>query len=592
MKFSKLLKLLTLSSVTALALAMAGTASAFTVDWNVDKDNPDGTDTGTVTIWHGGASASTSSMQTAVIGAFCDIAQPIDVLEDARTLGKPEFWSVACIGKGTLVASLAGKKILWNKRDEGGSGVGVGPLATNPPTAVGFMKPSTGVGNNCPTGAAAVRGGVAVTLWNCPNFAVPVDAYNEASASTDGVLRVPEIGTSDIEPDKFQSIFPQNVPVADLNLDGNQNNDPLTAYKTPGVLSDVGLAQLIFNTPVNVLMYQDLQRAQFPAGHPLNADCHPAGATYGSIANSADNANSEKCMPSLMGNEARSIMMAGGAIRSTTDFQAENPFGSATFAELTGTGTTDNSIHICRRVPGSGTPAQANAIILGYPCDPTGDGTIDTLVPESEGAFTPFVVNNSSSTDVEKCLNDLNNGSNTTGKNNVPAGCVAPNCRKRWAIGVQSLEKNAPSGGAYSNAYRFIKIDSFAPTLVNAHAGDYYDVARQSIQTRIGTATVNVDARDALVPFVDNKVNLDALNKTHAFGRSGWLGSPRSTQVPDSALSLTQPVAWFQRVSGAKSNTCALPSAFKKTGSPGTDITVGPQNCSNNGGADNNCYTP
>jgi len=580
MKFSKLLAL---SSATALALA-AGAASAFTVNWNVDKDNANGTDTGTVTIWHGGASASTSSMQTAVIGAFCDIAQPIDVLEDARVLGKPEFWAVACMGKGTLSASLAGKKILWNKRDEGGSGVGVGPLATNPPTAVGFMKPSTGVGNNCPTGAAAVRGGVAVTLWNCTNFAVPVDAYNEADASTDGVLRVPEIGTSDIEPDKFASIFPQNVPVADLNLDGNQNNDPLPAYKTAGVLSDVGLAQLIFGVPVNVVMYQDLQRAQFPAGHPLNADCHPAGANYGSIANSANNANSEKCMPSLTGQEIRSIQMAGGAIRSTLDFQAENPFGSAAFSQLTGTGTTDNTIQICRRVNGSGTQAQFNAIMLGYPCDPTGDGTIDTLVPETEGAFTTFVVNNSGSGDVEKCLNDYNNATNVTGKNAA--------LRKRWAIGVQSLEKNAPSGGAYSNAYRFIKVDGFAPTLANAHAGDYYDVARQSIQTRIGTATVNVDARDALVPFVDNKVNLDALNKTHAFGRSGWLGSPRSTQVPDSALNVSQPVAWFQRVSGAKSNTCALPSAFKKTGGTGVDITVGPQNCSNNGDADNNCYTP
>jgi hypothetical protein len=219
-------------------------------------------------------------------------------------------------------------------------------------------------------------------------------------------------------------------------------------------------------------------------------------------------------------------------------------------------------------------------MLVGYPCDATQDGSIDTLLPEGETPFTTFVAEGESSGDVEKCTNDFNNGTNISGKNAA--------FRKRWAIGIQSLEKN----NTLSNPYRFIKIDGFAPTLVNAHAGDYYDVARQSIQTRIGTATVNVDARDALVPFVDNKVNLDALNKSHAFGRSGWLGSPRSTQVPDSALNLTQPVAWFQRVSGAKSNTCALPSAFKKTGGTGVDITVGPQNCSNNGGADNNCYTP
>ncbi len=592
MKFSKLL---TLSSVTALALAMAGTASAFAPDWATDKDNFDGADTGTVTIWHGGASASTGSMQIAVIGSLCDLAQPVDVLEDARVLGKPEFWSVACLVKAGVTGITVGSKLLWNKRDEGGSGVGVGPLATSTP--VGFMKPSTGLGNNCPsisstrnydtTGDGVTD--VVANVWNCTNFAIPVDPYNEASASTDGVLRVPEIGTSDIEPDKFQSIFPQNVPVADLNLDGNQNNDPLPAYKTPGVLSDVGLAQLIFGVPVNVRMYQDLQRAQFPAPHPLNADCHPAGGTYGDILVSTSNANSEKCMPSLTGQEIRSIMMAGGAIRSTTDFQAETAFGNAVFAQLTGTGTTDNTIQICRRVPGSGTQAQHNAILLGYPCDPTGDGTIDTLVPESEGFATPFVVNNSGSGDVEKCLNDFNNGANITGKNAA--------LRIRWAIGVQSLEKNAPSGGAFANAYRFIKIDGFAPTLANAHAGDYYDVARQSVQTRIGTDPVNVFARDALAPNVDNKAFLNALNKTHAFGRSGWLASPRATQKPDSALTaanILQPVAWYQRVSGTKANTCALPSMFnaKGGGVVNNSGTVGPQNCSNNGGADNNCYTP
>ena len=139
MKFGKL-SVLTLA--TASALAMAGQASAFAPTWPADG-TPSATN---VVVWHGGASASTASVQASVVGAFCDSAQAVDILEDARTLGKPAFWSVACLGKSTLPATLAGKKILWSKRDEGGSGVGVGPLALG--TAVGFMKPSTGAGTN------------------------------------------------------------------------------------------------------------------------------------------------------------------------------------------------------------------------------------------------------------------------------------------------------------------------------------------------------------------------------------------------------------------------------------------------------------
>ena len=93
MKFGKL-SVLTLA--TASALAMAGQASAFLPSWPADGTTSVNTN---VAIWHAGASASTSSVESAVVGAFCDPTQPVDIFEDARTLGKPAFWSVACIIK-------------------------------------------------------------------------------------------------------------------------------------------------------------------------------------------------------------------------------------------------------------------------------------------------------------------------------------------------------------------------------------------------------------------------------------------------------------------------------------------------------------
>jgi hypothetical protein len=114
-----------------------------------------------------------------------------------------------------------------------------------------------------------------------------------------------------------------------------------------------------------------------------------------------------------------------------------------------------------------------------------------------------------------------------------------------------------------------------------------------------------VDAFTAVKSFIQDPLKLPALNKNQAFGKSGWLASPSATFTPDSILNLNRPVAWFRRVSSANvnlTNTCALPSAYKKTvltpnaNNPdvttGTAVNIGPQNCSSNGGTDSNCYTP
>lgn len=606
--------------------------AAFAPQWTVDRDNPDGSDfyPGTVVIWHVGGSVSTSSMQAAVIEVLCAYtSDPVDILEDARSyivppnpggatdmekagVARPAFWSVACIGKGhgSFYPSLTGRKLIWNTREEGGSGVG--HVALGKP--IGFMKPTTPFGSdspydvNCPgngffgtrnyTRSITFPNGYSVnaTVWNCINFTYSLDPpvaatiYDGSISYGDAVMRVPDISSTDIEPQKYT--FAHNVPQADFNLDAVIDaTDALPAFDIsfPVIYTD-DMAYQIFSTPMNTRMYQDVQRAQFPIGHPLYNGCNPAGATYGSITSSTTNANSEKCMPSLTANEIRSIFMAGGAVRSSQDFQAETTYGSGTYAELSATvnGATDNTIQICRYANGAGAQAQFNAIFLGYPCDPNGDGTIDTLMPESAGVFTPFVVNNYSSADLEKCLNDFNNGTNATGKN--------PGLKKRWAIGILSLDKNAPSvtTGLYSNDYRFPKIDGYAPTLANVHAGDYLDFTQWSLQYNAYSPQVTEEAFDSLVSFglLDgDALKLPALNKTHAFGVSGWLGSPRPTQTPDAVLNLSRPVSWYRHVTSlGKTNACARPSMFKKGG--GSSATVGPQNCSANGGADNNCYTP
>ena len=675
MNFSKLLLV---TMVTSGAMSLAGQATAFAPNWTADKDNADGSDVSTVAIWHAGASASTSSMQKAVMDAVCSNASPVDIQEDARSyataptattagVARPAFWTVSCISKVALGTFPVGTKVMWSKRDEGGSGVGVGPLANS--VDIAFMKPSTGPGpdgipspvfgtpgddTNCPGNGAANSGGgttnnylrsvtidgvaVNATVHNCLNFTyklVPATpaVTSEIGVSDDAVKRKPDIGTSDIEPDKFAPSLIENNPKTDFGLTAPAGLITLQTYAPPAS-ADVGafftssnsqpVAMLTFGIPVNVRMYQDLQRMQFPAGHPLNLECHPNGATYGNVTAAVydasgnatsggildprNNANAEKCMPSLTSNEIRSILSSTAAIKSSTDFQYMSTYNDATapLATLlaTANGASNNAIEICRRVKGSGTQAQANAIFMGYPCDINTDGSIDSLIMSFQGQLGATTIDNEGSGDVELCMNDYNNGANASGQNST--------LLKRWAVGIQSLEKNAPNftTNTFANAYRFIKIDGFAPTLANVHAGDYYDFAAQSLQYRSSEnpATFTPPATPASVFPVANSAYLalaasikdvtvlPGLSKTHVFGTAGWLAIPTTTIKPDAALSLTRPVSWYRRVSSSgKFNTCALPSLFNAKGGAvvNNSATVGPQNCSRFtvGGPDNNCYT-
>jgi hypothetical protein len=633
MNFSKLSLI---SVATAGALAMAGQALAFVPNWTNDKDAADGTDNGpngTIALWHAGASASTASMQNAVLQAVCDPAQPIDILEDARSyataptattagVANPAFWTVACKVKAGITGFTAGTQVMWSKRDEGGSGVGVGPLVLG--TSIAFMKPSTGTGNNCPgdgtTNSAgftinnysrSVLGGATATVWNCINFTYKLTGpatpavVSENAVDDDAVSRIPDIGGSDIEPEKFASFLLENNPKADFDLNTTTETLPTydpSAYFTATNSSPV--AYLTFGVPVNLLMYQDLQKAQFPTGHPLFDKCNPGGTLYssdkdgvtgvhaGGIADSRNFANAEECMPNLTANEIRSIYSSTAAIKNSTDMQAETLYNDkTTMAAITASAPANsNIIQICRRVHGSGTQAQANAIWMGYPCDLTSDGSIDSLIMTFDGQLGANTIENEGSGDVEKCLDDFSNGTNGTGRNTA--------LNHRWSVGIQSLEKNAPSSTTFTfaHAYRFIKVDGFAPSIANVHAGDYYDFAAQNLQYRVEQPAIAADAYAALKVILTDPTKLPSLNKTQTFGVSGWLAIPSSTSKPDPQVDLTKPISWYRRAAAnGKFNTCALPSMFNAKGGAvvNNSATVGPQNCASTtvGGLDNNCYT-
>ena len=71
------------------------------------------------------------------------------------------------------------------------------------------------------------------------------------------------------------------------------------------------------------------------------------------------------------------------------------------------------------------------------------------LAAGSNPVVGPLVTENSGSGDVTTCLNDKQ-------------------AANKWALGIQSLEKNSPS-------WKFIKINGVAPTVKNVAYNNYFD---------------------------------------------------------------------------------------------------------------------
>lgn len=297
----------------------------------------------------------------------------------------------------------------------GGSGIGVNPVMLK--QAVDVMAINNG---NClaPTGSES--------YWRC-----------RITQPGDTAPKVPDAGVSDVNPELFTG---PNTPTGVAPVDAGQ---------VAKLLQVVSGGSLVFGTPVTLELRNALQRAQIDQGE-LASDC--AGQ------------ESEACMPSLSKQLIASLMT--GQLGKWDLVKAGKGGSSKPLTDYADGKTTDSKVYICRRTNGSGTQATINAKILNAPCTAGAVNPAET----SNDLAGPIVRLNAGSGDVEKCLADLNSGSNTSGQN--------ASATKAWAIGVQSTERNASN----SLPYRFVKVDGEAPTLQNAAAGRYHIAAEVTYQ--------------------------------------------------------------------------------------------------------------
>jgi hypothetical protein len=304
----------------AAAVLVVGASQAFALDAATVNA------AGTLKVYFSGASATKAAIGQ-LFTQNCNAATRTDYVLSSDAAFSTIY---SCTLNAVNDFGLGAINVAFQKRDAGGSGQGVYPVANG--NAIAFIDPTT-----C-SGAASGTG-----------------------SCTGQFNRVPDGGTSDVEPSLFQASLNNPAPFS-----GPLNLSAITVR--PFVSTIFGLA-------VSNALYVKLQADQGTTGRPT------------------------------VPKDAVATMLRTGF-----------PFDSVAWRLLlpnTNDGTQLRQVTICRRVNGSGTQASANRFFLEYPYNAGATLAPSTAGDSSTGAHGTaagnlYVVENSSAANVATCLTSAN----------------------------------------------------------------------------------------------------------------------------------------------------------------------------------------
>jgi hypothetical protein len=310
-----------------------------------------------------------------------------------------------------------------------------------------------------------------------------------------------DAGVSDVNPELFVGA---NTPAG---------FSPVNAAVVAAELNVVGAAAVVFGIPVTLNLRDALQLAQ--------------GLTVG--------AEDEANMPTLSKRQVASFMT--GTIKKWNQFVV-NGTALNTYPGVTAPSST--IVNICRRVNGSGTQAQMNANFLNYPCTP---GASAPLQAPGSALAGPVINEGSGAGDVDNCL-------------------VAANTANKWAIGIQSTEKNANN----AKGYRFVKIDGVAPTIANAANGLYMDWAEQTFQWRtVAPNALTGDKLNLVSTIATNAASPTTIKNVvnpafvYTWGQGGYLALKSNGFAASFPFVDTNPVTPYTHTAGGGLDNCRTP---------------------------------
>jgi len=380
----------------------------------------------------------------------------------------------------------AGKKLALFK-SSGGSGDGVAPLLALQPLPFlrqEALSESCGGSNRVlPTGNLS-----------------PYTQHIDCQTAVD--LVVPDAGISDLEPAMFAA-----------------GTETLVAHP---------VTQLVWGLPVSRNLRNALQALQglVPADVPHDDPARELQAV----------------MPTLSSAQLRSVF-AGTVDQWSAFYDGDGtpitesgllPEPPATRRDLSGTRpgayrpdpAAGDSIYLCRRIDSSGTQLAYAMQYLRQGCTEKAAA----FVAPNDGSDGTSGGNTGALVDREAPAGAVHAG---RGSSNVRRCLDYHDDHNRWAIGMLSTEN---VGNYIDEEYRHIRIDGYAPTLLNAHRGLWRHLSTASIQWRADWVPRKGDTRPAILAYLAAYLGQPAvlrnLNRAfrHSWGQGGYLGSVDSAE--------------------------------------------------------------
>jgi ABC-type phosphate transport system substrate-binding protein len=416
--------------------------------------------------------------------------------------------------------AIGGKnKIVVYKSGVGGSASGTTPLVA-PGTQLGFMSmgqiKSAAI---CTTVTSVVA---SVTVSGDP-LGVPSYGFRSCGGATTNNLKLPSGGISDLEPNKF--------------LDG-----PTPPATSPN--------QLVFGIAVTENLYRALQVMQGKDSATTTADPgnDPAITGITTIPVRDNEAN----MPSLARDTIQSLF--NGTLTTWSDLRG---VGSTL---LPASGSGDMSVYVARRVPGSGTQKSTEIFLMGginptdgshsVKCNPTAVQMVASGNTSESICTTPGLVKTFEG----------------SGTGNVRNCLAAHNTAGRYAIGLLSTETGY---AAQVGKFRFVKIDGYAPSLINVALNRYKHWVEGSLNTpTYAVAAGEAAIRDALFGGMGSPTVTKAFNMVmpQVWGRGALLSSPMLHPVTNPAAAtapglsmddmLANPVNYYTKAAAGSPDNC------------------------------------
>lgn len=493
--------------------------------------------TPTFEVYMSGASAQ----DKAIKGLFTDLCKPgtldiyLSTAPKASDFGK-DYSSYYCeidttkLDSDNASGSIAdGDTVIFHKQSKGGSGKGVAPVVNRDTEAH-----------------------LTVSAANCTSLGNNSDGDEEWECGTASLTpAIPDAGVSDVNPLMFRGL---NTPAGDAEV--SQSDEDKLVIKSGSAV--------VFGIPVSKSLRNALQRAQGLTVYDETLANVPSLST-GQIRGLFNGDIKSWDHPLLTFSAGQLLTVNLGTAEEPTS----EPYSSG-----------KRLVHVCRRVPGSGTQAQFSAKFLRYPCQ---DASAEPAAMSGTDVVNgPVVVENPGSGDVSVCFNNAENTAETI----VAADQLTDpdntywadnwyynlylNTGLQWAVGIHALEKGeitsgtaaAPTGWADGANFRFVKVDGVAPSLENVKNGSYYDWVENTFQwlksSETGAPTgKKLELIETIAKKAADETRLDDLNSgfVHPWGTGAYL----SLSTNGNVFTPTNNVNPFTHAASGKTNNCAVP---------------------------------